>query len=268
MEDPKKKVRETYGKIAEQGGAAAGNLLPLAAEWAGYEADDLAAVPEGAALGLGCGNPTAIAGLKAGEAVLDLGSGGGFDAFLAAKAVGPEGRVLGVDMTPEMIERASENARKGGYGNVEFRLGEIESLPVEDASIDVVLSNCVINLVPDKRRAFAEACRVLRPGGRLHLSDIVLGRTLPEEARNDPDLYCACVAGAVTREEYLAAIAGAGFEGITIHAEKDAAQLLEGDCCTPDEGDEDSGGCCCCEAEQADLTGLAISITVSARKPR
>ena len=264
MEDPKKKVRETYGKIAEQG-SAAGSVPPLAAERAGYEADDVAAVPEGAALGLGCGNPTAIAGLKPGEVVLDLGSGGGFDAFLAAKAVGPEGRVIGVDMTPQMIERATENARKGGYENVEFRLGDIENLPVEDASVDVILSNCVINLAPDKRKVFAEAHRVLRPGGRLHVSDIVLGRPLPEDLKGDVDLYCACVAGAVPREDYFAAMAEAGFEDLTIQSERDALELLGGSCCTPDEGEQES--CGCGAPDLSEFAGIAISITVSARKP-
>ena len=186
----------------------------------GYDPKDLAAVPEGANLGLGCGNPVALAALKPGETVLDLGSGAGFDAFLAAKRVGPEGRVLGVDMTPEMIERASSLARKHGYGNVEFRLGDIEALPVEDASIDVILSNCVVNLAPDKAQVFREAFRVLRPGGRLQVSDLVLARPLPETLLEDMDAYAACVSGAMLKDDYLAAIRAAGFEGVTVASER------------------------------------------------
>lgn len=186
----------------------------------GYDPKDLAAVPEGANLGLGCGNPVALAALKPGETVLDLGSGAGFDAFLAAKRVGPEGRVLGVDMTPEMIERASSLARKHGYGNVEFRQGDIEALPVEDASIDVILSNCVVNLAPDKAQVFREAFRVLRPGGRLQVSDLVLARPLPETLLEDMDAYAACVSGAMLKDDYLAAIRAAGFEGVTVASER------------------------------------------------
>ena len=186
----------------------------------GYDAKDLAAVPEGANLGLGCGNPVALASLKPGETVLDLGSGAGFDAFLAAKRVGPEGRVIGVDMTPEMIERATALARKHGYGTVEFRLGDIEALPVDDASIDVILSNCVVNLAPDKARVFREAFRVLRPGGRLHVSDLVLARPLPEALLEDMDVYAACVSGALLKDDYLAALRAAGFEGVTVASER------------------------------------------------
>ncbi|HEX4846133.1 MAG TPA: arsenite methyltransferase, partial [Geothrix sp.] len=181
----------------------------------GYDPKDLAAVPEGANLGLGCGNPVALAALKPGEIVLDLGSGAGFDAFLAAQRVGPEGRVLGVDMTPEMIERATALARKHGYGNVEFRLGDIEALPVEDASMDVILSNCVVNLTTDKEKAFREAFRVLKPGGRLQVSDLVLARPLPEALLEDMDAYAACISGAMLKDDYLAAIRSAGFAGVT-----------------------------------------------------
>lgn len=186
----------------------------------GYDPKDLAAVPEGANLGLGCGNPVALAALKPGETVLDLGSGAGFDAFLAAQRVGPEGRVIGVDMTPEMIERATSLARKHGYGNVEFRLGDIEALPVEDASIDVILSNCVVNLTTDKAKAFREAFRVLKPGGRLQISDLVLARPLPEALLEDMDAYAACVSGAMLKDDYLAAIRSAGFAGVTVASER------------------------------------------------
>ncbi|WP_243295600.1 arsenite methyltransferase [Geothrix mesophila] len=186
----------------------------------GYDPKDLAAVPEGANLGLGCGNPVALAALKPGETVLDLGSGAGFDAFLAAQRVGPEGRVIGVDMTPEMIERATSLARKHGYGNVEFRRGDIEALPVDDASVDVILSNCVVNLAPDKAKVFREAFRVLKAGGRLQVSDLVLARPLPEALLQDLDVYAACISGAMLKDDYLAAIRAAGFEGVTVASER------------------------------------------------
>jgi ubiquinone/menaquinone biosynthesis C-methylase UbiE len=185
----------------------------------GYGEGQLGAIPEGANLGLGCGNPTALASLKEGEAVLDLGSGGGIDCFLASNAVGPEGRVIGVDMTPEMISRARENARRGSYGNVDFRLGEIENLPVGDNSVDAVISNCVINLSPDKGRVFAEAYRALKPGGRVMVSDIVLTRELPEEIMNSVAAYAGCVAGASKKAEYLAKVKAAGFEDVEIVSE-------------------------------------------------
>ena len=186
----------------------------------GYDPKDLAAVPEGAHLGLGCGNPVALAALKPGETALDLGSGAGFDAFLAAQRVGPEGHVIGVDMTPEMIVRATSLARKHGYGNVEFRQGDIEALPVDDASVDVILSNCVVNLAPDKAKVFREAFRVVRPGGRVHISDLVLARPLPEALLQDLDAYAACISGAMLKDDYLAAIRGAGFEGVTVASER------------------------------------------------
>jgi ubiquinone/menaquinone biosynthesis C-methylase UbiE len=182
----------------------------------GYSEEDLRAAPEGANLGLGCGNPLAHASLKEGETVLDLGAGAGFDCFLAARRVGKTGRVIGVDMTPEMIQKARENARGWGLGNVEFRLGEIEKLPVEDGSVDVLISNCVINLSPDKPRVFREAFRVLKPGGRLMVSDIVLLRELPEAIRDSVSAYVGCISGAVLKDEYLNAIREAGFRGIEV----------------------------------------------------
>lgn len=186
----------------------------------GYGAEDLAAVPKGANLGLGCGNPVALASLKPGETVLDLGSGAGFDAFLASKRVGPEGRVIGVDMTPEMIERSSALARTHGYANVEFRLGDIEALPVADASVDAIISNCVVNLTMDKGRAFREAFRVLKPGGRLMVSDLVLERPLPAALTDDLDAYAACVSGAMLKDDYLAAIRAAGFAAVALADER------------------------------------------------
>jgi ubiquinone/menaquinone biosynthesis C-methylase UbiE len=176
----------------------------------------LQAVPAGADLGLGCGNPQAIAALKPGETVLDLGSGGGFDCFLAARQVGAAGRVIGVDMTAEMVAKARNNATEAGYANVEFRLGEIEHLPVADAAVDVILSNCVINLSPDKPQVFREAFRVLRPGGRLAISDIVAITPLPEQVRRDLALYAGCLAGAASLEELETALRAAGFEQIRI----------------------------------------------------
>jgi len=163
---------------------------------------------------LGCGNPVALASLKKGEVVLDLGSGAGFDAFLAANQVGETGRVIGVDMTPEMLEAARGNAEKGGYKNVEFRLGEIENLPVDDSSIDVIISNCVINLSPDKAAVFKEAYRVLKPGGKLMVSDIVLLGELPESVRNSPEAYVSCIAGASMKSDYMKMIKNAGFKNV------------------------------------------------------
>jgi arsenite methyltransferase len=216
-----KAVRERYGNIAKQGSSCCGpaksccgstDSAQSISRSIGYTEEELKGVPEGANLGLGCGNPIALASLKEGEVVLDLGSGAGFDCFLAAKQVGSTGKVIGVDMTAEMLERARENARKGDFGNVEFRLGEIENLPVGDNQVDIIISNCVINLSPNKKRVFQEAFRVLRPGGRLMVSDIVLLKNLPEEIKNSVAAYVGCVAGATTKKDYLETIRAAGFE--------------------------------------------------------
>jgi arsenite methyltransferase len=223
MEENKTKriVREGYARIAKRGTSCCGpassccgnaDSAPGISRKIGYSEEDLRAAPEGPNLGLGCGNPVAVALLKEGDTVLDLGSGAGFDCFLAADKVGKRGKVIGVDMTAEMLDRARENARKGNYHNVEFRLGEIENLPVADNQVDVIISNCVINLSPDKKRVFREAFRVLRSGGRLMVSDIVLLKELPVEIRNSVAAYVGCMAGAVTKREYLEAIRGAGFE--------------------------------------------------------
>jgi ubiquinone/menaquinone biosynthesis C-methylase UbiE len=177
------------------------------------------AVPEGANLGLGCGNPVAIASLKEGETVLDLGSGAGFDAFLASGRVGEKGRVIGVDMTPEMLQRARQNALKGNYKNVEFRLGEIEHLPVDSNTVDVIISNCVINLSPDKQSVFNEAFRVLKSGGRLMVSDLVLVKELPEAIKESIEAYVGCLAGAVKRDDYLAFIKDAGFKDVKVSSQ-------------------------------------------------
>jgi SAM-dependent methyltransferase len=225
MENEKirKTVREGYAKIAREscscgsggasccgGTASAESFL----EGMGYSAEDLAGVSEGAIAGLACGNPIAHAKPRPGETVLDLGSGPGLDCFIAAKTVGPEGSVVGVDMTPEMIDRARRAASDGGFENVEFRLGEIENLPVADSSVDIVISNCVVNLSPDKARVFREAFRVLRAGGRLVVSDIVLLGALPDSLRDSDEMLVGCVANASPKEEYLWFIREAGFENV------------------------------------------------------
>ena len=178
-------------------------------------------------MGLGCGNPQAIADLKPGETVLDLGSGGGFDCFLAAKQVGESGRVIGVDMTSEMVTKARENARKGNYSNVEFRLGEIEHLPVADAAVDVIISNCVINLSPDKLSVFLEAYRILKPGGRLAISDVVATAQLPPEMKNDLDLLSSCVSGAATMDEIEEMLQEAGFQNIRIQTQESSREFIK-----------------------------------------
>ncbi len=210
----------TGGSIADKTSACCGTTDVLTAQdiskTIGYSDTDLNSVPEGANLGLGCGNPVALASLKEGEVVLDLGSGAGFDCFLAAARVGLQGKVIGVDMTPEMLDKARENVRKGNYENVEFRLGEIENLPVANNSVDVIISNCVINLSQDKPKVFKEAFRVLKPGGRLMVSDIVLLGDLPQEILNSVEDYVGCIAGASKKSDYLEAIKAAGFRQVKV----------------------------------------------------
>jgi arsenite methyltransferase len=217
-DDARTAVRAEYGEIARTGGSCCtgGACGGAAATDIGYSHADLEAAPDGANLGLGCGNPLLVASLRPGEVVLDLGSGGGFDCFLAAQRVGPAGRVIGVDMTPDMVMRARANARKIESTNVEFRLGEIEHLPVADASVDVILSNCVINLSPDKQAVFHEAYRVLQPGGRLAISDMVAVQPIPPELAQDPKAYTGCLAGAASPEELRSALEHAGFENVRI----------------------------------------------------
>jgi SAM-dependent methyltransferase len=193
----------------------------------GYSLEDLKSVPEGANLGLGCGNPVALASLKEGETVLDLGSGAGFDSFLAANRVGQFGKVIGVDMTPEMVETAQANAKKNDYKNVEFRLGEIESLPVDNNTIDVIISNCVINLSPDKPQVFQEAYRVLKSGGRLMVSDMVLLQELPKAIKGSVEAYVGCIAGASLKDDYLKMINEAGFDNITVINESEYKEASE-----------------------------------------
>jgi len=220
------RVRERYGAIATDGccGSAdsstpsccSTNETCSTPETLGYSAAELATLPDGADLGLGCGHPTGLAGLHPGEVVVDLGSGAGIDCFLAADRVGPEGRVIGVDMTPEMIARARSLAERSGRRNVEFRLGEIEHLPIADASADVVLSNCVINLAPEKGPVYREAFRVLRPGGRLSIADVIATRPVPAELRRDPAQWTSCSSGALSREEIVALLEATGFTDIEV----------------------------------------------------
>jgi ubiquinone/menaquinone biosynthesis C-methylase UbiE len=193
----------------------------------GYSEAELAAVPEGANLGLGCGNPQAIAAMRAGEVVIDLGSGAGFDCFLAAKQVGPTGHVIGVDMTHEMLQKARKNAAKIAATNVEFRLGELEHLPVADNSADVVISNCVINLVPDKAQVFREVFRVLKPGGRVAVSDIVNTAPLPTDIRADPSFICGCVAGAASIEQIQEWLTEVGFADVDITVNSESRELIK-----------------------------------------
>ena len=226
----KKAVRDNYAKVATEGSCCSGpvtnccgqeSLVKEISSSIGYTREDMDKVPEGSNLGLGCGNPIALASLKKGEIVLDLGSGAGFDCFLAADKVGPEGKVIGVDMTPEMLEKARGNAQKDNINNIEFRLGEIENLPVADGVIDIIISNCVINLSTDKGKVFSEAFRVLKPGGRIMVSDIVLTRELPDIIRENVSAYVGCIAGAVIKEDYLEAIRKAGFTDVKILEETD-----------------------------------------------
>lgn len=252
-------VRQRYGDIARVGGGcgcgtgassccgpASAGTPPLNL---GYSPEETASAPDGANLGLGCGNPLALASLQPGQTVLDLGSGAGFDCFLAARAVGETGRVIGVDMTPEMVSKARANAVNGKYANVEFRIGEIEHLPVADASADVIISNCVINLSPDKPQVFREAFRVLKPGGRLAISDIVATAPLPEPVRNDLALYTGCMAGAVQAGELEALLAAAGFVGMRIRPKEQSRAFIHD--WAPERGVED----------------FVVSATIEAVKP-
>ena len=230
MQDDKIKqvVKSAYSKIVKQGGCyncgcGIDSNNEQIAKSIGYSEEEINSAPE-ANLGLGCGNPIALGKLKEGETVLDLGSGAGFDCFLARKKVGDAGKVIGVDMTEEMVEKARANADKYGYKNVEFRLGEIENLPVEDESIDIAISNCVINLVPNKEKAFKEIYRVLKKGGRMYLSDIVLLENISEEIKNNEELLAGCVGGALLKDDYVDFIKKAGFEVSILSEDKDISK--------------------------------------------
>lgn len=260
-------VRERYGRIALEGGSCCGTSgccgpaeVPVSLG-IGYRKNDLDALPDGANLGLGCGAPIARLALREGETVLDLGSGAGIDAFLAAREVGPAGRVIGVDMTPEMIARARANATRVGVAHVEFREGRLEALPVEDASVDAVTSNCVINLVPDKARVFAEIARVLKPGGRLVISDVVLDGRLPEAVERDVYAYVGCVAGAALRQDYFSELDAAGLGSVEILSDVDYLAGLVASAPAEAAALVDRTG-----ARWEDLEGRVRSITFRARK--
>ncbi len=234
-EEIKQFVKKRYGKIAKSGESCCSSCGPSLMELGkriGYSKEDLKNVPEASNMGLGCGNPVALASLKEGETVVDLGSGGGIDVFLAARRVGNKGKVIGVDMTEDMIKKARSTAEEYGYTNVEFRLGEIENLPVEDASVDVIISNCVINLSVDKGKVFHEAYRVLKPDGRLMISDLVTEGELPEIIRKSFDAWAGCVAGALEKSEYLDTIRKVGFKKVKIVSEStyniDVSEELKG----------------------------------------
>jgi arsenite methyltransferase len=231
-DDVRHAVREQYRQVAESercacGPSCCGTSAPDTVSQAlGYSADETAAVPTGANMGLGCGNPQAIANLKPGETVLDLGSGGGFDCFLAARQVGKRGHVIGVDMTPAMVSKARSNAATGGYSNVEFRLGEIEHLPVADQAVDVIISNCVINLSPDKERVFTDCFRVLRPGGRLAIADVVAFADLPSHVQEDMALLTGCMAGAALITDLEDILKEAGFRNIRIRPKEESKAFM------------------------------------------
>jgi arsenite methyltransferase len=272
--DIKVAVRERYAGHATAGTSAAPAQAPACGcgapdvaskrEALGYDSAELAAIPEGADLGLGCGNPLAMLDLREGETVLDLGSGGGIDCFLAARRVGPTGHVIGVDMTPEMIARARRNATAAGIANVEFRLGEIEHLPVADSSVDAVISNCVVNLVPDKAQVFADAFRALKPGGRMSVSDIVVLGDVPLAIRDSVDAYVACLSGAILRDDYLRLIEEAGFTGASV---TEAKSFTADDVVSEDLVAELAEGTGATREELEAAAALFQSVRVQARKP-
>jgi SAM-dependent methyltransferase len=250
-------VRLKYGAVAESKLSSNDAGVRAVAEAFGYSAEELTSIPAGANMGLSCGNPTATASLQPGEVVVDLGSGGGLDVFLAAKMVGPEGRAIGIDMTPAMIERARANAASGGYGNVEFYQSTIDSIPLRDGSVDCVISNCVLNLAPDKPAVFREIARVLKPGGRLAVSDIALKAELPEEITRSMAAYVGCIAGAIRIDEYRTGLLAAGFEHVEIvdsGADLNAYAKVENQsgCCSP----AMDGGRCCTPASDTDSATL------------
>jgi ubiquinone/menaquinone biosynthesis C-methylase UbiE len=273
----KNEVKKHYAEIARRGGSCCGPTTSCCGTPAkqtttfdsigttlGYSEQDISSVPDGSNLGLGCGNPLALASIHEGETVLDLGSGAGFDCFLAAQQVGDSGHVIGVDMTSEMIEKARKNALRANFRNVEFRYGEIENLPVENDSIDTVISNCVINLSPDKSGVFREAYRVLKPGGKLMVSDIVLNGKLPPQVLQSAAAYVACISGALPKEEYISEIEGAGFIHIEVVTEKAFDVDFEESIKKVElEGQESRFQ----EESSQQIAGKVASISVSAVKP-
>jgi arsenite methyltransferase len=264
-------VREHYGQIAETAGSCCGPTTKVSTCCSGeeamslqigYQKEELKGLPEGADLGLGCGAPIGLLELKPGETVLDLGSGAGIDAFIAAREVGPQGRVIGVDMTPQMLERARRNAASMKQGNVEFREGRLEALPVEDASIDAITSNCVINLVPDKAAVFREVARVLKPGGRMVVADIVLDAPLPEAVAKDLAAWVGCISGALPRQEYIRLVESAGLGSVEVLKDIDQGAALEA--VAPDQVQELLGRT---GAKRDELVGAVRSVTFRAVKP-
>ena len=259
----KETVRERYAELARQQQAtsccSSDEKQACCGHTTLYSPEQLTGIPDSISeASLGCGDPTAIAGLKRGEVVLDLGCGGGLDCFLAARRLGKKGKVIGLDMTPDMVALAKENARKMGVTNVDFRLGEMEQMPVDSESVDVIISNCVINLSPDKDAVFREAFRVLKPGGRLAISDKALLADLPEALRDNPDAWSCCIAGALRRDDYLAKIRAAGFTGVTAEEQK-TPLFVELGC--------DCGGSNCSGVERLDLSDTVVNLRVKARKP-
>ena len=241
-------VKQGYGAVARSGVAAQSGAADAVAKAFGYSMEELASLPEDANLGLSCGNPTALASLRPGETVVDLGSGGGLDVFLAAATVGARGRAIGVDMTPDMIELATRNATKAGHQNAKFVLGEIDDIPLPADTADCVISNCVINLVPDKPKAFSEIFRILKPGGRVAISDIALKKDLPDALASDIGAYIGCIAGAIPIVDYQQGLLAAGFNAVNIidsGADLNAYGAMEGQsaCCGP-AMDEDNTSCC------------------------
>ena len=285
-------VREKYGQTATSGLSSNDTGVRAVAEAFGYSASELTSIPAEANMGLSCGNPTATANLRPGEVVVDLGSGGGLDVFLAAQKVGPTGKAIGIDMTPEMIDLARKNAAKANLANVEFLLASIDKLPLPDASVDVVISNCVINLAPDKSLVFREIARVLKPGGRVAVSDIALKRPLPEEIAKDVMAYVGCISGALLIEDYRRGLTDAGFAEVVIvdaGADLNAYASVEGQsgCCSPAMSGEAkpaaSSGCCTpaptaktdtvhegltALLDRYDVNDYAASVKVYAVKPR
>jgi len=267
----KRAVKDGYARIAKQATShysspiCCGNVPEEISKRMGYSDEEISAAPPESNMGLGCGNPVALASLSAGEVVLDMGAGAGFDCFLASSRVGASGKVIGVDITSEMVDRARANARKGGYTNIDFRQGDLENMPVADSYVDVVISNCVINLVPNKKMVFKEAFRVLKPGGRLAVSDVVLTKELPEFVKRSSKAYIGCLAGAIMKDEYLQIIKNVGFSGVNVVAESSfpVESLL---CETA--GSEVIEMPMISAEQQKEVADSVLSIKVSAVKPK
>ncbi|HSD58111.1 MAG TPA: arsenite methyltransferase [Methanotrichaceae archaeon] len=270
----KRAVREGYARIAKQATSyyasrsccGCADVPQEISKRLGYTEEEIMAAPRESNLGLGCGNPVALASLKEGEIVLDMGAGAGFDCFLASTRVGEKGKVIGVDMTSEMVDKARANAKKGGYTNIDFRQGDLENMPVADDYVDVVISNCVINLVPNKNRAFKEAFRVLKPGGRLAVSDVVLIKELPDFVKKSTEAYIGCLAGAIMKDEYLDIIRSVGFKDVKVVEE--AAFPIESLVCCDSAGPAITNVPKISQQQQREVEDSVLSIKISAVKPR